>query len=167
VERNSQGAAQCLANLRAALGFLLIEPRAPELQLLHRWLDSWEGVGLIAVGVERHGYLFSLSHIGEGEWRATFSEHPMWSSAGYGIANTPWEATQIAARVALKRAEAAGSPASAVNDRLNLPPERSFESPPIHVLSLYGFPAAVPASLPWSTPSLGLSSPAFSFSRRR
>jgi hypothetical protein len=54
-----------------------------------------------------------------------------------------------------------------VNDRLNLPPERSFESPPTHVLSLYGFPAAVPASLPWSTPSLGLSSPAFSFSRRR
>jgi hypothetical protein len=38
--------------------------------------------------------------------------------------------------------------AHAVNDRLNLPPERSFESPPVHMLSFYGFPGAVPASLP-------------------
>src|SRR5262245_29875206 len=33
------------ANLRAALGFLQLPPRAPELQLLHRWLDTWAGVG--------------------------------------------------------------------------------------------------------------------------
>ena len=38
-----------LANLRAALGFLQLPPRAPELRLLHRWL------GLITVGVERQG----------------------------------------------------------------------------------------------------------------
>ena len=42
-----------LGNLRAALGFLQLQPRAPELRLLHRWLDSWAGVGLIVVGVER------------------------------------------------------------------------------------------------------------------
>jgi hypothetical protein len=26
------------------------------LRLLHRWLDTWSGVGLITVGVERLGY---------------------------------------------------------------------------------------------------------------
>jgi hypothetical protein len=39
--------------LRAALGFLQLVPRAPELRLLHRWLDTWTGGGLIVVGVER------------------------------------------------------------------------------------------------------------------
>jgi hypothetical protein len=71
-----------LATLRAALGFLELSPRAPELRLLHQWLDSWVGVGLITVGVERLGYLLSLSHIAEGEWRAQFSAHRMWSSPG-------------------------------------------------------------------------------------
>ena len=37
---------RCLATLRAALGFLQIPPRAAELRLLHRWLDTWTGVGL-------------------------------------------------------------------------------------------------------------------------
>ena len=60
------------ANLRAALGFLQLPPRAPELQLLHRWLDTWTGLGLVVVGVERQGLRFSLSHIAEGERRATF-----------------------------------------------------------------------------------------------
>jgi hypothetical protein len=41
---------QRLANLRAALGFLWLPPTEPELQLLHRWLDTWTGVGLITVG---------------------------------------------------------------------------------------------------------------------
>jgi len=35
-----------VATLRAALGFLQVAPRAPELQLLHRWLDTWTGLGL-------------------------------------------------------------------------------------------------------------------------
>jgi hypothetical protein len=95
-----------LATLRAALGFLELPPRAPELRLLHRWLDSWVGVGLITVGVERLGYLLLLSHIAEGEWRAQFSAHPMWSSAGYGVASTPWQAVQIAAWAVVKRGEA-------------------------------------------------------------
>ena len=43
------------ANLRATLGFLRLPPTEPELQLLHRWLDTWNGVGLITVGVERLG----------------------------------------------------------------------------------------------------------------
>jgi hypothetical protein len=44
-----------LASLRAALGFLQLEPRAPELRLLHRWLDTWTGLGLVVAGVERRG----------------------------------------------------------------------------------------------------------------
>jgi hypothetical protein len=41
--------------LRAALGFLQLPATEPELHLLHRWLDTWNGIGLIAVGVERQG----------------------------------------------------------------------------------------------------------------
>ena len=76
------------ANLRAALGFLQLAPKEPELHFLHRWLDTWEGVGLITVGVERQGYRLSLSHIAEDEWRATFSGNPMFAPAGYGVAAT-------------------------------------------------------------------------------
>jgi hypothetical protein len=39
-----------LANLRAALALLRLPATERELQLLHRWLDSWTGVGLITVG---------------------------------------------------------------------------------------------------------------------
>jgi hypothetical protein len=42
-------------SLRAALGFLQLAPRARELRLLYRWLDSWTGVGLITVGINRLG----------------------------------------------------------------------------------------------------------------
>jgi hypothetical protein len=83
--------------LRAALGFLRLPPTEPELRLLHRWLDTWTGVGLITVGVERQGFRLSLSRIAEGEWRARFSVDPMISSAGYGVAPTPWGAVQMAA----------------------------------------------------------------------
>jgi hypothetical protein len=70
---------------------------------LHRWLDSWMGVGLITVGVERLGYRLSLSHIAEGEWRAQFSAHPLWPSVGFGVAATPWRVVQIAGRAAAGR----------------------------------------------------------------
>jgi len=61
------------ASLRAVLGFLQLPPRAPELRLLRQWLDTWTGLGLIVVGVERQGLRFSLSHIAEDEWRARTS----------------------------------------------------------------------------------------------
>ena len=37
-----------LANLGAAWGFLRLEPTEPELDLLHRSLDTWKGIGLIS-----------------------------------------------------------------------------------------------------------------------
>ena len=43
------------AALRAALGFLQLPPRAPELRLLHRWLDTWTGLGLAVVGASGMG----------------------------------------------------------------------------------------------------------------
>jgi hypothetical protein len=88
-----------LANLRAALGFLQLRARAPELQLLlHRWLDTWTGVGLITVGVERRGMRLSLSHIADEEWRAVFmGENALLAPRGFGVAPTPWRAVQRAA----------------------------------------------------------------------
>jgi hypothetical protein len=29
----------------------------PELRLLHRWLDSWRGIGDVVAGMVRQGYL--------------------------------------------------------------------------------------------------------------
>ena len=72
------------ANLRATLGFLKLAPRAPELRLLHRWLDTWTGVGLVVVGVERHGLRFSLGHIAE--WGAYLMGNPMFAPEGFGVA---------------------------------------------------------------------------------
>ena len=58
--------------LRAALAAVLVQAEAPELALVHRWLDSWHGVGLLAVGLHRIGYDLDLRQYGDGHWRATF-----------------------------------------------------------------------------------------------
>jgi hypothetical protein len=103
-----------LANLRAALGFPQLPPRAPELQLLYRWLDTWIGLGQVVGGVERQGLRFSLSHIAEGEWRAVFMSNPMFEPAGFGVAKTPWHAGQRAAWAAVKGLETVGADPSTV-----------------------------------------------------
>ena len=95
---------QRAANLRAALGFLKLTSSEPEVNLLHRWLDTWTGLGLITVGVERLGYFLSLTHIGEGEWRAQFMGNPLVAPKGFGVAETPWRAVQDAAWAAVKNA---------------------------------------------------------------
>src|SRR5215470_16463103 len=74
----------------------------PELEMMHRWLDNWVGVGLIATGMERQGYRLHLTNAEAGVWRATFSRHPMTSAEGFGAAATPWGAVQEAAWAALK-----------------------------------------------------------------
>ena len=79
---------------RRALGYLQLPPHEPELQMLHRWLDSWTGAGFITVGVERQGLRLSLSHITEGGWRATFmGASALLASRGSGAAPTPWRVT--------------------------------------------------------------------------
>jgi hypothetical protein len=91
------------ANLHATLGFLQLPATEPELQLLHQWLDTWTGVGLMTVGVERHGMRLSLTHVADGEWRAMFMGDPLISARGFGVAATPWGAVQWAAWHALRR----------------------------------------------------------------
>jgi hypothetical protein len=99
-----------LATLRAALGFLQIRPHAPELQLLHRWLDSWMGVGLIVVGVERQGLRFSLTGTSpRASGGRSFSAQKPDCGRRWGTASrrAPWRATQIAAWAAVKRGDKA------------------------------------------------------------
>jgi len=53
-------------------------------------------------GLRAAGLRFSLSHIGEGQWRARFMSSPMFAPAGFGVAPTPWQAVQRAAWAAVK-----------------------------------------------------------------
>ena len=38
------------------LAALRVKTPEPELTTVHRWLDNWTGLGLIATGMERQGY---------------------------------------------------------------------------------------------------------------
>ena len=88
--------------LVAALASVLVRHGAPELALVHALLDSWRGIGLIVVGMERHGYRVALTKLTEGEWRAVFSLHPLTSADGFAVARTPWRAVQMAAWAAVR-----------------------------------------------------------------
>jgi hypothetical protein len=93
------------ANLKCALGFLRVLSSEPELNLLHRWLDSRSGIGLIAAGMYRRGCRLSLTHVADGEWRAMFQASPMFAPEGFGVAPTPWKAVQNAAWAAMNKAD--------------------------------------------------------------
>jgi len=93
--------------LRAVLGFLQLPPGEPELHLLHAWLDSWRGVGLLAMGLHRIGYDLDLQQYGDGHWRASFYVTGLAHSILGGSAWEPtaWRAVQRAAWDALEHAE--------------------------------------------------------------
>ena len=88
--------------LRAALGFagcsLPSYDRA--LHALRSWLNSWPGIGRMAVGMAR-GYDLQLTCHDDRGWRATFyptgMEHSPTSATGTGWERTPWHAVQRAA----------------------------------------------------------------------
>ena len=87
----------------ATLGFLRLEGQlSPVRHALHRWLDSWRGIGDVERGMARQGYRLSLTNLTEGEWRAVFSSHPLTSADGFAVARTPWRAVQMAAWAALR-----------------------------------------------------------------
>ena len=93
------------ATLAATLGFLALEPRAPELRLLHRCFDNWRGLGDVVTGMTRQGYQVSLGDHGAGQWIAVFyaghgGQQPL-EAAGPAQAATPWAAVQRAASDAL------------------------------------------------------------------
>lgn len=92
--------------LHAAIGFCLVPPTEPDLQLLHRWLDCWRGVGDVMTGKNRQGYWLHLSNIDAGTWRATFSREAMTSADGFGTGDTPWRSVQRAAWAALAKKDA-------------------------------------------------------------
>ena len=99
----------------AALGFagcsLPSYDRA--LHALRSWLDSWSGIGRVAVGMARQGYDLQLTRYDDKGWRATFyttgTEHSPTSATGTGWERTAWRATQRAAWEALKKADGATS----------------------------------------------------------
>jgi len=64
------------------------------LHALRTWLDSWTGIGHVAVGMHRPGYDLQLTQYDERGWRATFyttgMEHSPTSATGTG-----WESTSL------------------------------------------------------------------------
>ena len=98
--------------LRAGVGFAGCSMPSYDRALwaLRTWLDSWAGIGRVAVGMHCQGYDLQLTQYDDRGWRATFyttgMEHSPTSATGTGWERTPWRATQRAAWEALKTAEA-------------------------------------------------------------
>jgi len=44
---------------------------SPVLDVLHEWLDSWSGIGVIERGMVRQGYDLQLTRYANEGWRAT------------------------------------------------------------------------------------------------
>jgi hypothetical protein len=89
--------------LLGAVAFLQLPPRTKALALLHQCLDSWSGIGLVVLGMERQHLSLSLRRI-EDEWIALFHHDPRLSASGFGAAPMLWRAVQRAAWAAMKRA---------------------------------------------------------------
>jgi hypothetical protein len=58
--------------LRAALAAVLVRDNAPELRLLHDWLDNWSGLGLVIAGMTHQGWDVQLTAYAARDWRANF-----------------------------------------------------------------------------------------------
>src|SRR2546427_10376416 len=89
--------------LRAAVSFVALPTPSYDraLHALRTWLDSWAGIGHVAVGMHRQGYDLQLTQYDERGWRATVyttgMEHSPTSATETGWERTPWHATQRAA----------------------------------------------------------------------
>ena len=79
------------------------------LRALRTYLDSWDGIGRVAIGMHRQGYDLQLTQYDERGWRATFyttgTEHSPVSAIGTGWEKAPWHAVQRAALDALGKAQ--------------------------------------------------------------
>jgi hypothetical protein len=68
---------------------------------LRTWLDSWSGIGHVAVGMHRLGYDLQLPQYDDRGWRATFHttgmEHSPANATGTAWEGTAWHTTQRAA----------------------------------------------------------------------
>jgi hypothetical protein len=59
--------------LCAAVDFLSLEPREPELRLLHRCFDTWRGIGDIVADMARQEYDLELRRYARFSFRAASS----------------------------------------------------------------------------------------------
>jgi len=68
--------------LRAAVGFATLSKPSYDRALwaLRTWLDSWPGIGHVAVGMHRQGYDLQLTQYDERGWRATVLHDREWST---------------------------------------------------------------------------------------
>src|SRR2546429_4257947 len=88
--------------LVAALGFAGCSMPSYDraLYALRTWLDSWAGIGHVAVGMHRQGYDLQLPQYDDRGWRATFSstglEPSPTNATGTASVNTPPNATHRA-----------------------------------------------------------------------
>ena len=77
------------------------------LHALRSWLDSWTGIGHVAVRMHRQGFDLQLTQYDERGWRATFyttgMEHSPTSAIGTAWERTPRHAAQRAAWEELDR----------------------------------------------------------------
>jgi hypothetical protein len=82
--------------LRAALAAVLVRDNAPDLGLVHDWLDSWSGIGLSIAGMTHQGWDVQLTAYAARDWRANFFPvgiaHSIVGSAAWEA--TPWRAVQ-------------------------------------------------------------------------
>ncbi len=99
----------------AALGYNALPPipadREAAFQALHRWLDSWRGIGDLERGMHRQGFALHLVREADEGWRATFfgsgKVHSLPAATGTAREKTPWLAVQRAAARTLDNKERA------------------------------------------------------------
>ena len=103
---DARRAALMFATLRFAALPRVPADMGPVFQGLHRWLDSWRGIGDVVTGMSRQGYDLSLTQYPDG-WRCTFyttgREHSLTSRTGSAWEKTAALAVQRAAARALDR----------------------------------------------------------------
>jgi hypothetical protein len=77
-----------------------VRDRARELDLVHQWLDTWSGLGLIIAGMTHQGWAVQPTAYAARDWRANFFPVGIAHSVVGGAAQepTPWRAVQRAAR---------------------------------------------------------------------
>jgi hypothetical protein len=58
--------------LTAALAAVRVKQDEPELAMVHRWLDTWRGLGDVVTGMARQDYDLASTRFDGRGWRATF-----------------------------------------------------------------------------------------------
>ncbi len=94
-----------------ALWFLELRPAPQDTALiaLRSWLNSWTGIGAVAVGMAHQDYDLQLTRYDARGWRATFyvsgTEHSLTRFVGSAVEPSLWPAVRSAAWEALTKPE--------------------------------------------------------------